>query len=99
MRNRSQLVLPIELGVKIAEDDPVRKLIEICEELNYTKLYEKYVRKWRRVSPETFYRLLPLRQYRSMLTLPVPFVIGSLIFLEILLLFVGICVIIYNGRL
>ena len=31
MRNRSQLVLPIELGVKIAEDDPVRKLVETCE--------------------------------------------------------------------
>ena len=31
MRNRSQLVLPIELGIKIAEDDPVRKLVETCE--------------------------------------------------------------------
>ena len=35
MRNRSQLVLPMELGVKIAENDPVRKLVEICEELGY----------------------------------------------------------------
>ena len=31
MRNRSQLVLPIESGIKIAEDDPVRKLVETCE--------------------------------------------------------------------
>ena len=37
MRNRSQLVLPIALGIKIAEDDPVRKLVEICEELDYTE--------------------------------------------------------------
>ena len=44
MRNRSQLVLPIDLGIKIAEDDPVRKLVEICEELDYTELYRKYVR-------------------------------------------------------
>lgn len=58
MRNRSQLVLPIELEVKIAEDDPVRKLAEICEELDYSKLYEKYVRKWRKVSPETLFELV-----------------------------------------
>jgi len=58
MRNRSQLVLPIELGVKIAENDPVRKLVEICEELDYTKLYEKYVRTWRKVRPETLFEIV-----------------------------------------
>ena len=58
MRNRSQLVLPMELGIKIAENDPVRKLVEICEELDYSKLYAKYVRKWRKVSPETLFELV-----------------------------------------
>jgi len=58
MRNRSQLVLPIDLGIKIAEDDPVRKLVEICEELDYTELYRKYVRKWRKVSPETLFEIV-----------------------------------------
>lgn len=58
MRARSQLVLPIEIGIKIAENDPVRKLVEICEELDYTKLYERYIRKWRKVSPETMFELV-----------------------------------------
>ena len=58
MRDRSQLVLPMELGVKIAENDPVRKLIEICEELDYTELYKRYVRRWRKVSPETLFELV-----------------------------------------
>ena len=58
MRDRSQLVLPMELGVKIAENDPVRKLVEICEELDYTELYKRYVRRWRKVSPETLFELV-----------------------------------------
>ena len=41
MRDRSQLVLPMELAIKIAENDPVRKLVEICEELDYTELYKR----------------------------------------------------------
>ena len=32
--------------------------MEICEELDYTKLYEKYVRTWRKVSPETLFELV-----------------------------------------
>ena len=48
----------MELGVKIAENDPVRKLVEICEELDYSKLYARYVRKWRKVSPETLFELV-----------------------------------------
>ena len=58
MRDRSQLVLPMELGIKIAENDPVRKLVEICEELDYTELYKRYVRRWRKVSPETLFELV-----------------------------------------
>ncbi|MBQ7298241.1 MAG: transposase, partial [Clostridia bacterium] len=48
----------MELGIKIAENDPVRKLIEICEELDYTELYKRYVRRWRKVSPETLFELV-----------------------------------------
>lgn len=58
MRNRCQLVLPIELGVKIAQNDPVRKLVEICDTLDYTELYRQYVRTWRKVSPETLFELV-----------------------------------------
>lgn len=37
-----QLMLPIDLGVLIPEDDSVRLLSLMTEELNYTKLYEAY---------------------------------------------------------
>ena len=48
----------MELAIKIAENDPVRKLVEICEELDYTELYKRYVRRWRKVSPETLFELV-----------------------------------------
>ena len=51
MRNRCQVVLPLEIGIKIAEDEPVRKLVEICEELDYTDLYRAYLRHWRKIDP------------------------------------------------
>ena len=34
MRDRNQVVLPINLGIMIEKDDPVRKLDEICSELD-----------------------------------------------------------------
>ena len=34
MRNRNQVVIPLDLGIRIDEDAPVRKLIEICDELD-----------------------------------------------------------------
>lgn len=58
MKNKNQVVLPIDLGIKISDNDPVRKLIEICEELDYTKLFETYVRKWKKVNPITLFELL-----------------------------------------
>ena len=33
-RNRCQVILPLDLGIKIDENDPVRKMVEICEELD-----------------------------------------------------------------
>ena len=33
MRNRNQVVIPMDLGIRIDENAPVRKLIEICDEL------------------------------------------------------------------
>ena len=38
MRNRNQVVIPLDLGIRIDEKDPVRKLIEICDELDYTEI-------------------------------------------------------------
>lgn len=48
----------MELGIKIAESDPVQKLVEICEELVYAELYKRYVRRWRKISPETLFELV-----------------------------------------
>lgn len=58
MKNKNQVVLPLDLGIKIAESDPVRKLVEICEELDYTELFAAYVRKWKKVNPVTLFELL-----------------------------------------
>lgn len=57
-RNRCQVILPLDLGIKINENDPVRKIVEICEELDYTKLYKEYYRTYRKLSPETMFELL-----------------------------------------
>ena len=41
MRDKSQVVLPIDLGICIDKEDFVFTLEEICESLNYDKLFEK----------------------------------------------------------
>ena len=43
------MVLPLNLGICIKEDDPVRMLHEICDELEYTRLDEAYLRHWRKL--------------------------------------------------
>lgn len=58
MRNRNQVVLPYNYEKNISEKDPVRKLIEICEELNYTELIETYVRTWRKHNPITLFEII-----------------------------------------
>ena len=55
MRDRNQVVLPFNYEKNISERDPVRKLIEICEELDYTELLEAYVRTWRKHNPITLF--------------------------------------------
>ena len=58
MRDRNQVVLPINLGIKIEKNDPVRKLVEICDELDYSKLYETFLRHWRKVNPRTLFEII-----------------------------------------
>ena len=38
IRERNQVVLPLEIEKLLPENDPVFKLVEICEQLDYTKL-------------------------------------------------------------
>ena len=56
--DRNQVVLPLNLEIKIPEDDPVFKLVEICDRLNYEKLEKEYLRKWRKINPATMFILL-----------------------------------------
>ena len=58
MRARNQVVLPLNLEYKIPEDDPVKLVDEICEDLDYENIYKQYVRNWRIHSPKTLFKLL-----------------------------------------
>lgn len=58
MKKRNQVLLPINFEAMIAEDDAVRLLVEICDELDYTNLYKTYDRKRRSLSPETMFEIL-----------------------------------------
>ena len=58
MRDKSQVVLPLNLGICIPKGDLVFKVAEICEKLDYTKLFATYVRAWRKVNPVTMFEIL-----------------------------------------
>ena len=58
MQDRNQVVLPMNLEIKIGKKDPVRKVIEICEQLDYSELWKTYLRTWRKFNPETMFMLL-----------------------------------------
>lgn len=57
-QNRNQVLLPINLEYVVPKDDPVWILDEICEKLDYRKVYAAYHRTWRKVSPETMFKLV-----------------------------------------
>ena len=58
--NIYQLKLPLELDGLIPEDDSVRLLSQILEDLDYTKLYQAYSAKGRNpvVDPKTMFKIL-----------------------------------------
>ena len=58
MRNRNQVVLPLNLEISIPKEDSVFKLLEICEQLDYTQLYRAYLRSWRKNNPQTLFEVL-----------------------------------------
>ena len=57
-RSRNQVVLPLEIEKFIPQNDPVFKLVEICEKLDYSKLKKEYVRSWRKLDPATMFIIL-----------------------------------------
>ena len=58
MRDKNQVVLPLDLGICIPEGDFVFKVAEICESLDYTELFNTYLRSWRKVNPITMFELI-----------------------------------------
>ena len=58
MRDRNQVVLPIDLEICIPKGDFVFKVVEICEKLDYTKLYQEYYRDNRVYEPVTLFEVL-----------------------------------------
>ena len=56
--NRNQLFLPLNYEVMIDENDPVWEFVEICDTLDYTRLYEEYLRHWRAIDPVVMFEIL-----------------------------------------
>ena len=55
---RNQLFLPLNFEVKIDKNDSVWKLVEICDNLDYTKLYDTYLRHWRKTDPAILFEIM-----------------------------------------
>ena len=60
MRRICQVVLPLDLRIKISGRDPVRKLVEIYEGLDYRKLYAEYLRSWRKINTAVLFEIMVL---------------------------------------
>ncbi len=56
--SRNQVVLPLNLEILLPEGDPVRKMVEILDSLDYTELYETYYRTWRKVDPMAMFEVI-----------------------------------------
>ena len=68
MKARNQVALPLNIEKKIPETDPIFKLVEICETLDYTNLYKEYIRVWRKTDPATMFILLVYGYIRRLYT-------------------------------
>ena len=58
MRDRNQVVLPLNLEICIPKEDFVFKVAEICEELDYTERFNAYMRTWRKTNPITVFEVI-----------------------------------------
>ena len=65
----NQVVLPLNLGYKIPEDDPVILLSEICDKLDYTRICNKYLKTWRIHSPKVIFKILAYAYMRKIFSL------------------------------
>ena len=58
MRDENQVMLPMNLEIKIPKNDPVKVLVEICDKLDYSELLKSYIRSWRKINPITLFMIL-----------------------------------------
>lgn len=56
--NFLQVVLPLNLGIVLPKDDPVFLVNSICDQLDYSNLYNVYCRSWRKYDPKLLFKLL-----------------------------------------
>lgn len=56
--NSRQLILPFNLEYNIPENDFVRLLDNVCEQLDYSELYRTYYRKWRKYDPKMLFKII-----------------------------------------
>lgn len=61
----NQVVLPLNIGYKIPDNDPVTVLSELCDELDYSRICKKYLRNWRKHSPKTLFKIIVYAYMRN----------------------------------
>lgn len=61
----NQVVLPLNIGYKIPDGDPVTVLSELCDELDYSRICKKYLRTWRKHSPKTLFKIIVYAYMRN----------------------------------
>jgi len=61
----NQVVMPLNVAVMIEKDDPVFKMAEILESLDYRKLRASYRRKWRKLPPEVLFSIIVYANMRG----------------------------------
>lgn len=61
----NQVVLPLNIGYAIPENDPVTVVSKLCDELDYSRICEKYLRSWRKHSPKTLFKIIVYAYMRN----------------------------------
>lgn len=56
--NKNQVVMPLNVAHLIDESDPVFKMAEILDTLDYRKLRSSYRRHWRKIEPEVMFSVI-----------------------------------------
>ena len=66
--SKNQAVMPINVAAMIDEKDPVFKMAEIPEKLDYRKIHSGYSRRWRKINPEVMFSIVVYADMRGILS-------------------------------